>query len=123
MPGFIHTLVIERPFGVDANTDSTVDVDEYGQPVRDFDIDFATIHGLIEPKTDRELALASQAGADVGDHTIYMARRDLLSSDRLRAADGTIFQITGIRDFNFGSLAHLAVDARRIGSVAVELGS
>jgi len=105
MPGFIHTLVIERPFGVDANTDSTVDVDEYGQPVRDFDIDFATIHGLIEPKTDRELALASQAGADVGDHTIYMARRDLLSSDRLRAADGTIFQITGIRDFNFGSLA------------------
>jgi hypothetical protein len=123
MPAFIHPLVIERAFGEDDDQDSAVDVDEYGQPIAHFDLDFATVKGLIQPKTDRELALASQAGADVGDHTIYMARRDIRTSDRLRAADGSVYQIAGIRDHNFGGLAHLAIDARRIQSPALAVGS
>jgi hypothetical protein len=123
MPGFIHTLVIERPFGVDVDLDATVDVDQYGQPVRTFDTTFATVKGLIQPKTDREIALASQAGADVGDHTIYMARTDITTSDRLRATDGSVYQVRGIRDHNFGNLAHMAIDAQRVQSAALVVGS
>lgn len=123
MIDFIHTLTIERPFGVDSDMDAAVDVDEYGQPVRTFDTNFATVQGLIQPKTAREEALVSQAGAEIADHTIYMHRRDLTTADRIRAADGTLYEITGIRDYDFGALNHLAVDAKRVTSAAVELGS
>lgn len=126
MDPFIHTLAIERPFGVDADMNAEVDVDEYGQPVRVFDTAFAIVRGLIQPKTDREQALVSQAGADVSDHTIYLLRTDLTTADRLRdttvGGTGGLYEIVGIRDHNFGSLAHLAVDAKRISSAAVELG-
>lgn len=123
MVDLIHTLIIERPFGVDDDLNLETDVDEWGQPIRTFDTDYATVQGLIQPKTAREEALVSQAGAEAGDHTIYMLRRDLTTADRIRDAAGTLYEITGIRDYNFGSLAHLAVDARRVTSAAVEVGS
>lgn len=123
MVDFIHTLVIERAFGADTDANAEADVDEYGQPIRHFDTSFATIQGLIQPKTDREVALASQAGADVGDHTIYMLRRDLTTADRLRDADGVVYEIRGIRDHNFGGLAHFAVDAVKVGSPELVIGS
>lgn len=120
---FPHTLTIERPFGVDADSDTTVDVDDYGQPVREYEASFATVQALVQPKTAREIALVSEAGAEISDHTIYMHRRDLAASDRLRDDAGRVYEIVGIRDYDFGSLAHFAVDAKRIGSPDVELGS
>ena len=127
MPDFIHSLVIERPFGVDDDANLAVDVDDYGQPIREYDTDFATVAGLIQPKTAREQELVSQAGAEIGDHTIYMLRRDITTQDRLLdvtvGGTGAYYEIRGIRDHNFGGLAHLAIDAKRITSEAPEIGS
>jgi hypothetical protein len=127
MVDFIHTLVIERPFGIDANTDMELDVDEWGQPLTEYDTSFAKVSGLIQPKTDREVALASQAGADVGSHTIYMHRTDITTRDRVvdttPGGTGGRYQVVGIRDHNFGNLAHLAVDARRVQSPDLAIGS
>lgn len=127
MPAFIHTLTIERPFGTDADADLAVDVDDYGQPIRTYDTAFATVKGLIQPKTAREQMLVSEGGADIGDHTIYMLRQDISTRDRLLdttpGGSGARYEIRGIRDHYFGTLAHLAIDAKRIGSPDVELGS
>jgi hypothetical protein len=126
MPSLIHTLTVERPFGADADANLATDLDEWGQPVREF-VEYATVRGLIQPKTARELALASQAGTEVADHTIYMLRTDLTTADRLRDATtggpGGLYEIVGIRDHAFGTLAHLAVDARRFEAPALAVGS
>jgi hypothetical protein len=127
MPSLIHTLTVERPFGVDDDAPAGVDVDDYGQPVREYDTDYATVQGLIQPKTDREIAAVSQAGAQLSDHTIYMRRGDVTTRDRLRdvtvGGTGGLYEIVGIRDHNFGSLAHLAIDARRVTNPDVAVGS
>lgn len=127
MVDFVHSVVIERPFGVDDNADMEADVDEYGQPIREYDTSFATVAALIQPKTAREEALVSQGGADIGDHTIYMLRRDITTRDRLlditSGSSGARYEIVGIRDYYFGALAHLAIDAKRVSSPALEIGS
>lgn len=115
MPGFPHALSIERA--------STAAEDDYGQPVRVY-AELAAVAGLIQPKTQREVALASQAGAAIGDHTIFLGRTDVTPADRIRDVTedpaGPIYEIVGVRDFNFGNLPHLEVDARRVVSSAVE---
>lgn len=126
MVDFIHTLTIERPFGVDTG-DPGIDVDDWGQPVRVYDETFAEIRGLIQPKTAREMDLVSQAGTEVADHTIYMLRRDITTSDRILdttpGGTGARYEVLGIRDHNYGSLAHMAVDARRVSSPTLQEGS
>jgi SPP1 family predicted phage head-tail adaptor len=122
MVDFSHTLVIERPYGEDLDSDLAPDVDDYGQPIRTF-TDLATVPGLIQPRTTREAIASHQAGAEVGEHVIFMARRDVTTADRIRATDGTLYEITGIRDFAFGGLAHLELDARRIESPTLAIGS
>lgn len=118
MPAFVHTLRIERA--------SSSAEDDYGQPVTAY-ATLADVPGLIQPRTQREVALASQAGAAVGDHVIFLARRDLTAADRIRditdSETGPLYQVVGIRDFHFGALAHLEVDARRVTSDAVAVGS
>lgn len=118
MVAFVHTLSIERA--------TTAAVDDYNQPVPDF-ASIAETPGLIQPKSTREVELASQAGAAIGDHTIYLARRDVDTADRIRdvtaGVDGPLYQVLGVRDYNFGGLAHLALDAQRIGAPAIEAGS
>ena len=129
MPAFVHTLSIERAAGsdgVDVGTDP--DLDEYGQPIVTFPVGSTTeTVGLIQPKTAREIALASQAGAAIGNHTIFMARQTLTTADRIRdvtdSSTGPIYQILAVRDFNFGGLPHLEVDAVRTASDAVVVGS
>lgn len=127
MPGFIHTLVIERPFGTDLDSNLDPDTDDYGQPILEYDTAFADVAGLIQPKTAREQDLTTGGGAEVGDHTIYMLRRDITTRDRLLdttpGGSGARYEILGIRDHNFGALAHMAIDAKRVTSPALELGS
>jgi head-tail adaptor len=127
MPSFVHSLSIERPYGVDGiDVDSDTDLDEYGQPTRSF-TELAAVPGLIQPKTAREIALASQAGAAIGNHTIFLGRQDLTTADRIRDVTedqaGPVYQVIGVRDFNFGGLPHLEVDAVRIASADVAVGS
>ena len=102
-----HKLAVERATsGAD---------DGYGQPTRTY-ATLATFRGRIEPKSAlaraaREVALVSQAGAVVSDHTLYTRPRDLRAADRIRfdPSDGRLFEITGIRD-PAGAGHHLSVD-------------
>ena len=98
----IHKLAVER---------ATSGVpDEYGQPSRTY-ATLATFRGRIEPKSAREVAAISGAGAVVSDHILYARPRDLRESDRVRfdPADGRLYEITGIRDMA-GARHHLTVD-------------
>ena len=49
----------------------TATVDEYGQPVT-AETTVATVAGLIQPRKAREVELASQAGAVIGEHVGYL---------------------------------------------------
>lgn len=98
----IHKLAVERA--------TSGPPAEYGQPTRTY-ATLATFRGRIEPKSAREVAQLSGAGAVVSDHTLRTRPRDLRESDRIRfdPADGRLFEITGIRD-PAGSGHHLTVD-------------
>lgn len=91
----IHTLQIER------STPGAVD--GYGQPVQTW-APISTVPGLILPKSARELALASQAGAQIGDYDVYMEPTDVSAADRIRLVpdDGRLFELLGVKPF----LAH-----------------
>lgn len=104
----IHTLALVTP------TDSGAE-DEYGQPVAGDPVT-VTLAGLVQPKTAREMALASEAGAQVADHVIFLARRDIDPGAWIRfdPDNGDRYEITGIRDFDFGRDPHLEIDARRL---------
>jgi hypothetical protein len=60
-----HTLVIKRASATGA-------FDVYGQPVT-VETTFATVPGLVQPRSAREVAAAGQAGAVVGQHVGYLA--------------------------------------------------
>lgn len=98
----IHKLAIERA--------TSGAPDDYGQPSRTY-ATLATFRGRIEPKSAREVAALSGAGAVVSDHVLRTRPRDLRESDRIRfdPADGRLFEITGIRDMA-GAGHHLTVD-------------
>ena len=98
----IHRLAIERA--------TSGAPDEYGQPSRTY-ATLATFRGRLEPKSAREVAQLSQAGAVISDHTLFARPRDLREADRIRfdPADGRLFEITGIRDMA-GAGHHLTVD-------------
>lgn len=60
----IHTLMIKRLAATGA-------LDEYNQPVM-AETTFATVNGLIQPRSSREVALNSQAGAVIGTHVGFV---------------------------------------------------
>jgi head-tail adaptor len=118
MTMLVHRVAIERP--------RSTGEDDYGQPILEYET-LDEIDALIQPKTAREVALLSQAGAELGEHTVHVYRTDLTTADRLRditnGADGPVYQITGIRDYAFGGLAHFEVDARKVGAPTIAEGS
>jgi len=106
----IHTPDIARP------TFDESDLDDRGQPAVDYAL-VATVRGLVLPKTVREIAILSQAGPVLGDHTIHLQPTDLAESDRIDHVIGAgrqSYELTGIRRFDFGSFPHFEVDARRM---------
>lgn len=116
-----HTLVIERAYGEDgADVDADPDLDDYGQPIRTF-LALATVRGLIQPASAREIAASSQAGAEVADHTIFIRPRDITTADRIRSG-GKLYQLLSIKDGG-GQGRHLELGAREIASTAVVVGS
>jgi hypothetical protein len=106
----IHTLEIWRPTFDESN------VDDHGQPPVSYAL-IASPNGLVQPKSAREVALISQAGATIGLYTIHLEPTDLAESDRIDHVIGTgrqSYELTGIRRFDFGSFPHFEVDANRM---------
>lgn len=60
----LHMLVVKRMA-------ATAATDDYGQPVM-AETTVTTVKGLVQPRSAREVALASQAGAAIGTHVGYM---------------------------------------------------
>lgn len=113
----VHSLTIVTP-----TDDVWTATDEYGQPVAG-EPTVTAVSGLIQPKTAREIALISQAGAQISDHTVFLLRSapvENRSYVRYATDDGDRFEVVGIRDFNFGTVSdHLEVDCRRVHSEAL----
>lgn len=112
----VHPLAIVSP------TNAGPPDDDYGQPVRGTP-DVVLVYGMVQPKSAREIALVSQAGAEISDHTIFLQPRRLSNAAYIADADadgelagGRRFEITGIRSIEFGSAPHLEVDAVLVGS-------
>lgn len=110
----VHSLVIVTP-----TDDVGTETDEYGQPIAGEPITLA-VRGLIQPKTAREVALISQAGAQLSDHTVFLFTGTAIKSVsyvRYAVDDGDRYEVVGIRDFNYGTVNdHLEVDAKRVHS-------
>lgn len=112
----IHELTVER---TPRDQDTP---DEYGQPTAG-EPDETPVRGLVQPKSAREIANTQSAGAEISDHTIFLAPMDLDPADAI-VHGSRRFAITGIRSFEFGRSPHLEVDARLVRSdVLAEVGS
>lgn len=112
MNRLVHDLTIQR-VTYDEGTDDT-----YGQPTAHTTT--TAVKGLVQPKSAREMEDSRSAGAQVSDHVIFLSLdADLDGSDEIRHGQ-LRYQPTGIRRFDFGSLQHLEVDARRVASSTEE---
>lgn len=107
-----HSLAIVTPTTPDPDN-----VTEWGQPVAGTPTT-EQVKGLVEPRTATEVALTTQGGAPVSDHTIFLLPRPLSAAAYIRddPDTGRRFEITGIRSFEYGSAPHLEVDCRLVGS-------
>lgn len=86
----LHSLVIRR----NAATGAT---DDYGQPVM-APVTVATVPGLIQPRSAREVALASQAGAAIGSHVGYLRPLAGLTTRDWIEMGGLRFDIVSVSD-------------------------
>jgi hypothetical protein len=76
---YLHTFVVKR---------NTPTVDDDGQPVLDSyghavigKTTVATVPGLLQPRSAREVALTSQGGAEIGDYVAYLDPLTGLTTD------------------------------------------
>jgi head-tail adaptor len=58
-------------------------LDGYGQPVVRTDTIASDVPASIQPRSAREQALTSQAGAAISDHTLFLAPRDITTADAI----------------------------------------
>jgi hypothetical protein len=114
----IHPLNIVRQPWDDANRD------EHGQPTPGVP-SVTAVSGLVQPKSAKEVANITQAGAAVSDHVIFLPVVDLIAADAIEhdPDDGRRYEIVGVREFAFGSSPHLEVDARMVRGAVREVGS
>lgn len=108
----IHSLLIVRHVVVVDGSGDPV-LDENGMPTT---TDVATeVKGLIQPKKATEVALISQGGAALTDHTVYLLPTAVTNDDLITfdPDDGRHYQVTGVRDAA-GIGHHLEVDARMV---------
>lgn len=95
--------------------------DDYGQPVPGTPVT-ATVRGLVQPKSVREIADTRSAGAALSDHTIFLEPMTLSAADHFLYGTDRL-EIVGIRSYDFGRTPHLEVDARRVTASPIEEGS
>lgn len=119
-----HTVAIVRATATGA-------YDDYNQPT-ETEAELATVKAAIQPRTEQEMALVSQAGAGVGDHVIFMLPIDVAGADAIVHDQGDCpmtddlpsmrFEITGIA--NAAGLGHhLEIEARAVQSEQDVTGS
>lgn len=87
---YLHTLVVKRMA-------PTGGVDDYGQSLAS-ETTLATVPGLIQPRRASEVALASQAGAAIGDHVAYLDPLDGLATDCWIEKGGLRYDLVSIAD-------------------------
>lgn len=92
----LHTLVVKRN-GVTLDGNGDPVLDDWGQSVTAA-VTVATVPGLIQPRSAREVALASQAGAAIGTHVGYMRPLAGLSTADWIEHDGVRFDIVSVSD-------------------------
>jgi hypothetical protein len=114
MSMFIHPLSIERV----EYDDAVESRDEAGQPVAG-DPTSTDVIGLVQPKSASEMDDFRSAGSQVADHTIFLPNgTDVRGSDAI-VQGARRYSVTGIRRFEFGTLAHIEVDATLVTSTPV----
>lgn len=109
----IHSLLIVHRAQV-LDVDGNPVLDENGMPTTTETT--TAVKGLVQPKSAREVALISQAGANVSDHTIYMLPAAVTSQDVIRyddEDDGRQYNVIGVRDAA-GIGHHLEIDAEMV---------
>lgn len=111
----VHPLTLAIPH-------RTAEPDEYGQPTAT-DVELVELRGLVQPKTVDEIALVSQAGAEIGDHTIFLLPREIPTGAYFTNARGERLDVRGVRRYEFGRTPHLEIDARLVRSEPETEGS
>lgn len=116
-----HQVSIVRMVGTLDDGDPVLD--DHGQPVRSEDEIATGVAAGIQPKSAREVAAISQAGASIADHTIYLLPRivttaDLIVHDPITCPVGQdlppqSYRITTVPDA-VGAGHHLELDARLV---------
>jgi len=113
MTMFIHSLIhIRTPRSMST-------LDDYGQPADGTPVETTGILGLVQPRAAREMDDHRSAGAEVADHVIFLPIGTDVDSTDAFEKDGERYEILGVRRFDFGGLAHLEVDARRVAGTEV----
>lgn len=88
-------------------------VDEWNQPTYASDTTTATVRGRINQLTDREVALLSDAGAELGDYRAYMAPGDVRDADRIVDAAGGQYEVRAVVN-PAGANHHLELLLRKV---------
>lgn len=114
-------LLVQR-LAIIRNVDTGV-LDTYRHPVRAASV-IAYVDGTIQPMAVREVALLSDAGVAVSDHTVFMAPTDVREADVIRTEpdDGRRYQVRGVRDAA-GRGHHLEVDVAMVATRVARAGS
>ena len=107
----IHPLAIITPV-------PTSDADEYNHPVQG-EPAMSTVNGLVQPRKAREIALSTDAGAELADYVIFLPLMSHPAAGAWIRDDpdtGRRFDIVGVEPRNYGRSPHLEVLARLVTS-------
>lgn len=110
---FGHTLQVRR-----AAPYSPASVDEWNQPTYEADATVATVRGRIEPMSVTEVALLTDAGAQLGDYRGWCAPADLRISDRI-GHDETLCPMPTAVDLATQTFEVRAAETKQAGDGAV----
>lgn len=102
---FLHTLAVKALVPTGA-------LDEWGSPVT-AEATVATVPGLVQPRSAREVAALSQAGPVVSDHVAYLSPLASLTTGCWIEVDGHRYDVLSVADAA-GLGHHLEAALRRV---------
>lgn len=120
----VHRVSIVRA-GVTLGLGSEPTFDEYGMPNVTETTVASAVPASIQPKSAREVAAISQAGAAMADHTIYILPRDITTADIVVHDPDACPMTTDLPDARYqvtavpsaaGEAHHLEVSAKLVGA-------
>lgn len=113
-----YASLLTHPLALVAPTTPDVDdVDEYGHPLPGTP-ETTLVSGLVQPRKASEASTISQAGPELSDHVIFLLPQTIPPGAYIRDEPdaGRRFDIVGVRAFAYGSVPHLEVDVKMVGS-------